>query len=147
MELDREYTLNGDDLRIALAESGVSGKDRRPSDVAEYILARIARPSGGRKITSEQLAKAVDGMEITVDLTGGDVAPGTWTGAKIRYPDSFATQVFDEIGASAAPGDPEVAAIAALVPVLPLVSKLRHDARERVMDWARRRATDGLAPF
>jgi hypothetical protein len=38
-------------------------------------------------------------------------------------------------------------AMAALLPALPLVSKLGHDARERVMDWARRRACDGLPPF
>jgi hypothetical protein len=46
--------------------------------------------------TREQLAKAVDGMEIVVDLTG-DVVPGTWTGAKIRYPGSFASEVFARI--------------------------------------------------
>jgi hypothetical protein len=45
------------------------------------------------------------------------------------------------------PGDPEMTAMAALLPALPLVSKLGHDARERVMDWARRRACDGLPPF
>lgn len=44
-------------------------------------------------------------------------------------------------------GDPEVAAMAALAPVLPLVSALGHDARARVMDWATRRACDGLPPF
>jgi hypothetical protein len=43
--------------------------------------------------------------------------------------------------------DPELAAMAALLPGLPLVSKLDPDARERVMDWARRRATDGQPPF
>jgi hypothetical protein len=45
------------------------------------------------------------------------------------------------------PADPELTAMAALLPALPLVSKLGHDARERVMDWARRRACDGLPPF
>jgi hypothetical protein len=59
------------------------------------------------KVTREQLAEAVDGMEIIVDLTGGDVVPGTWTGAKLRYPGPFATAVFarltdqgSEIGSS-----------------------------------------------
>jgi hypothetical protein len=37
--------------------------------------------------------------------------------------------------------------MAALLPALPLVSGLGCDARERVMDWARRRACDGLPPF
>jgi hypothetical protein len=43
--------------------------------------------------------------------------------------------------------DEELAAMAALLPALPLVSKLGPDARERVMDWAHRRATDSLPPF
>jgi hypothetical protein len=48
---------------------------------------------------------------------------------------------------TASAGDPELAAMAALLPALPLVSELTPDARERVMEWARRRATDGLPPF
>jgi len=43
--------------------------------------------------------------------------------------------------------DAELAAMAALLAALPLVSALRPDARERVMDWARRRATDSQPPF
>lgn len=45
------------------------------------------------------------------------------------------------------PADPELHAMAVLLPALPMVSKLGVDARERVMDWARRRACDGLPPF
>jgi hypothetical protein len=45
------------------------------------------------------------------------------------------------------PADPELHAMAVLLPALPMVSKLGHDARERVMDWARHRACDGRAPF
>jgi hypothetical protein len=43
--------------------------------------------------------------------------------------------------------DPELSAMAALLPALPLVSRLDRDARERVMDWARHRACDSLPPF
>jgi hypothetical protein len=45
------------------------------------------------------------------------------------------------------PSDPELAAMAALLPALPLVSGLGLDARKRVMDWAKHRACDGLPPF
>jgi hypothetical protein len=43
--------------------------------------------------------------------------------------------------------DAELSAMSALLPALPLVGALGPDARERVMDWARRRACDGLPPF
>lgn len=62
-------------------------------------------------VTPEKLAKAVDGVEVVVDLTGGAVVPGTWTGAKIRYPGSFATAVFARLGVAPHPpyccGDPD----------------------------------------
>lgn len=48
-------------------------------------------------ITREELARAVDGMAITVDLIGGSMPPGAWTAAKLRYPDSFASEVFTRI--------------------------------------------------
>lgn len=71
-------------------------------------------PRGG--VTREQLAKAVDGMEIVVDLTGRDVVPGTWTGAKLRYPGPFATAVFARL-ADEAPEDAELADELARSPV------------------------------
>jgi hypothetical protein len=86
-------------------------------------------------VTREQLAKAVDGTEIVVDLTGGDVVPGTWAGAKIRYPSSFASAIFARLsenapaagagesrplfhGVTFAPADQEVAFLGAAVRAL-----------------------------
>ena len=43
--------------------------------------------------------------------------------------------------------DPELAAMAALLPALPEVRSLDPYTRDRVMDWARRRACDGAPPF
>lgn len=47
-------------------------------------------------ITPEQLTKAVDGMEIVVDLLKPSV-PGEWVGATIRYPGSFASAIFARV--------------------------------------------------
>jgi hypothetical protein len=48
------------------------------------------------EVTREQLAKAVDGMEVAVDVIGAHVV-GTWIGAKLRYPGGFADAVFARI--------------------------------------------------
>jgi hypothetical protein len=61
--------------------------------------------------------------------------------------DPMCTQPSERCEARKTGTDPELAAIAALLPALPLVAGLGPDARERVMDWARRRACDGQPPF
>lgn len=59
------------------------------------------------EITREQLAKAVDGMEVAADVIGAHVV-GTWIGAKLRYPDGFADAVFARL-AEQPKADPEFA--------------------------------------
>lgn len=62
MELDRAYVINGDDLRIALAE--LVGKPIVPSDAAEHIL-RTTRVAGAGVMSRGQLTEAVRRCEIT----------------------------------------------------------------------------------
>jgi hypothetical protein len=136
-DLERAYVINGDDLRIVL--SGRNGSPPlvpNPRDVAAYILETIARPldavpGGVNIITREQLAAALDGLEFAADLTGVELPPGAWAGAKIRYPGDFAEEVLAALGtgpdeaadADARPGravtaDPEVSFLAGVVKAL-----------------------------
>lgn len=134
--------------------------------------AKAARPAVG--ITREQLATAlaktriiIEEPEVSNSVHGGpDGWQPLWAKGAPKEPGELAEAVImlleigqrdvvdahiccEHVGIDDAEliGDPELAAMAALLPGLPMVSKLGHDARERVMDWARRRATDGQAPF
>jgi hypothetical protein len=103
-------------------------------------------------------AYVINGDDLRILLGGGDGKPplvpnprdvAEYIVGKIACPlGSEPGDVVDaHICCEHVPGDPELAAMAALLPALPLVSKLGHDAGERVMEWARRRACDGLPPF
>ena len=126
----------------------------------------MTRPGGDAlMITEGSLAAAVDGFLYITSAPPFGEEPGT--PVEIDDAGAFARALFARLRhvagpdgivdahvccehAGDAPGpfaDPEVAAMAALATVLPLVSALGHDARERVMSWARMRATDGLPPF
>jgi hypothetical protein len=127
-----------------------------------------------RRITEHQLADILKGFRLAVRtddgaLVNGEVhVPGNVAlhvfrsvGAALREPEpcpfhsgnGAAAECNCELrqyvfrAPETAPADPELAAMTALLPALPLVSKLDPDARERVMDWAKRRACDGLPPF
>jgi hypothetical protein len=99
-ELDREYVINGDDLRIALGEMKVMVN---PADTAAYIVGKYAAPLG---------------------------AP-----------------VDAHICCEHADTDQELAAMAALLPAVPLLRRLSYDARVRVIEWYGHRVNDGQAPF
>lgn len=115
------------------------------------------------EITRDQLVDALQEFHlwITPDPAHKDVGRRCVVGT-VQDPESMADGLLLALRANAAHGDVvdahvccehagvgdrELLAMAALTPALPMVSALGHDARERVMDWARRRACDGLAPF
>jgi hypothetical protein len=99
-ELDREYVINGDDLRIGLA--GIKGI-ANSAEIAGYIVGKYAAPLG---------------------------AP-----------------VDAHICCEHADTDRELAAMAALLPAVPLLRRLSYDARVRVIEWYGHRVNDGQAPF
>jgi hypothetical protein len=103
-------------------------------------------------ITREQLAKALDRMREIYSPGGAPYKLSSDVLARelliiIADTETGSDVVDAHICCEHADADPELSAMAALLPALPLVAALKRDARERVMDWARRRATDGLPPF
>jgi hypothetical protein len=108
----------------------------QPGDAAERI-----------EITRGDLAVFLTGLRVGVEQAEEWKMGPT---AIIARPDRVAGMIAGHaaaLRADEARADPELAAMAALLPVLPLVSRLGPDARERVMDWARRRAADRQPPF
>ena len=106
------------------------------------------------EVTRQKLSEALEEVGAVTILGEARNDDGSIYGC-VRYPQDVAAMVFAELAGmddtprytiTPAP-DPELAAMAALLPALPLVSELGPDARERVMDWARHRACDGLPPF
>ena len=165
-DLDRAYVINGDDLRIALTRTMTLGD---PHERAARILGEI-EVRGATVVSRAQLTSAFARPSVRIAIDKFSARDGDdYTEGHVRYPQVAADQIvaaLREISPLAGDGDvvdahvccehadgpgpfsdDELAAMAALLPALPLVSKLSHDARARVMDWATRRACDGLAPF
>jgi hypothetical protein len=117
------------------------------------------------EVTREQLSAAFARPSVRIAIDRLSARDGDdYTEGHVRYPQVAADMIISalkETGPWAddrdvvdahvccehAGTDREISAMAALLPALPLVSKLCYDARERVMDWAKRRACDGLPPF
>lgn len=115
------------------------------------------------EVTQAEVAARLEGFLLTVRRGAG----GIRLNGEVDDPQAVAQVLFAEIAAArardgvtgarvcceragGAPGpftDPEVAAMAALAPVVDLVRGLGHDARTRVLEWARCRAHAGLPPF
>ena len=108
-------------------------------------------------ISESQLATALEGFVLGVRPLGA-AGTGDPITAQVDDADDFAKALFvtlarmtalDEDEPERCPecADPELAAMAALLPALPEVRSLDPYTRDRVMDWARRRACDGAPPF
>lgn len=135
--------------------TGASAGDLVLAAVREFGARDDGTAADVPRITREQLADLLHGFGVDVITAGGVTGNG-----RVADPDAVAADVFslfatpgNGCGAPKPPApdpapaaDPEVAAMAALAPVLPLVSRLDRDARERVMRWATARATGGLPP-
>ena len=162
-DLDRAYVINGDDLRIALA--GMNGKwpsVANPRTMAGDIIDAIAQPLDkvAGRVTREQLARALEDFRLPVFYHGE-----TLNGASVADADGVAQALYAALGRMAAlrepdadvveahvccehaDTDPELAAMAALLPAVPLLQRLGYDARVRLLEWYGRRVNDGQAPF
>lgn len=107
MELDRAFVINGDDLRVALADDGGHpALVSNPRDVAEYILGRIAQPAGkaGIRVTEGSIASALEGFT----LIGRPVTdPGDTVQVDVDDPDAFAKALFAALCRMAALREPD----------------------------------------
>lgn len=103
MELDRGYIVNGDDLRIALAE--MNGKPFAPRDAAGQILSQIGQPLDEHRafITQTQLTGRLDRFRLTViDSQGGSPVNG-----EVDDPRAVAGEIFAAHAASLAHREPQ----------------------------------------
>jgi hypothetical protein len=121
-------------------------------------------------VTAEELAAALAKSQITVEepeisnsVHGGPNGwQPLWAKGAPMHPHEVAIGLLSSIGLArsltadelagelthkAVTDDPELAAMAALLPALPLVSRLKHSDARRVMEWFTHRACDDLPPF
>jgi hypothetical protein len=104
------------------------------------------------EVTGQKLGDALEAIGAVTVLGDARNEDGSIYGC-LRYPQDVAVMVLNALpddtpGYTVTPAaDAELAAMAALLPALPLVSGLSLDARKRVMNWAKHRACDGLPPF
>lgn len=162
MDLDRAYVVNGDDLRIALAE--LAGKPSTPGDAAEYVL-NAAKVRDVVIVSHGQLARALDGVTVWCEPDGGQAPDHTFAG-KITNAEAVARRV---LGVIARPdpwapddvvvdahihcdhvldGGPASDELEAMDKIAALLRTRSDRAVKRILAWALDRLTDiGEPPF